>query len=148
MRLKSLHESGKQILAGFKFDLKNFLLKTGRFLGLGALIGFLGFLAVFPLWFFSTHHRRGYSIFVLSVLAFLLIFLLTRRLIRSYKQHANAVSFLRHIILPAVVKIGRVSLYILSIYGIVLLYVYGLYLAAVSVSLIFLLLLAYFKYGR
>lgn len=101
------------------------LARAARGLGLAlALMGAVALAAlliVYPLWYFSSRSGRGYTIFVLSVLAALIVFLIVRRLGRQSRSYGGFGELARRRILPALRTAGIVIAALAGVYGIVLL---------------------------
>ncbi len=102
----------------------------------------LCYVFVYPLWYFSSFHRQGYTYLVLIVLLIILVLLVIRAILRSKKDNGFAA------VLPGLLGVLRVVGSLTALYGIILLYSRGLIAAAVPLSILFLALLGYQKYGR
>ena len=101
------------------------LARTARGLGwalaLTAAAALAALLIVYPLWYFSSRSSRGYTVFVLSALTVLIVFLIARRLMRRSRSHGGLAELARSRILPALRTAGIVAAVLAGIYGIVLL---------------------------
>jgi len=111
------------------------------------LAGTLGVSAaiVFPLWYFSTHERRIFTIVVLCLFAAGILFLLFRRT-RAFWElppTERAARFRR-----LVLRLMSLVAYLVALYVILGLYVVGLLAAAIPLTMIYLLVLGYSLYVR
>ena len=100
---------------------------------------------VFPLWYFSTHDRRAYTIVVLVAAALAILFLLFRktRTFRGLPAKERARRFRR--------GIGRLLLviaYVVGLYIVFGFYVVGLVAAAIPLTVVYLAALGYTLYVR
>lgn len=138
-----LPEVGKRIALGF--------LCTGRkiaFLGgFGICICLIGFAVVFPLWYFSTNYSKGYTVFVLAVIAFFLLYTIIRGTTRLKEQHGNLLKVFTKGILPGFIKVLKALIGLFILYVIILLFSKGFLLIAVLFSIIYLAVIGYLKYA-
>jgi ethanolamine transporter EutH len=95
----------------------------GLALALLAAVALAALMIVYPLWYFSSRSGRGYTIFVLSVLAALIVFLIVRRLVRRSRVYGGIGELARRRILPALRTAGIVVAALAGAYGIALLLV-------------------------
>jgi len=93
----------------------------GLALALACAVILASLLIVYPLWYFSSRYGRGYTVFVLSALAALIIFLIARRLQRQSRRYGGFGALARRRILPALRVAGIVVGVLAGLYGIVLL---------------------------
>lgn len=100
---------------------------------------------VFPLWYFSTHSRRAYTIAVLSVFAAGIVFLLVRRS-RAFWELPGKERTRR--VRRFFAKLLSVLAYLVGLYIILGLYAVGLLVAAIPLTFVYLLILGYTLYAR
>lgn len=93
----------------------------GLALALAGAVTLVSLLIVYPLWYFSSRFGRGYTVFVLSALAALVLFLIARRLQRQSRRYGGFGALARRRILPALRVAGIVVGVLVGLYGIVLL---------------------------
>jgi ethanolamine transporter EutH len=93
----------------------------GLALALAAAVALVSLLIVYPLWYFSSRFGRGYTVFVLSALAALVLFLIARRLQRQSRRYGGFRVLARRRILPALRVAGIVVGVLAGLYGIALL---------------------------
>ena len=93
----------------------------GLALALAAAVALVSLLIVYPLWYFSSRFGRGYTVFVLSALAALILFLIARRLQRQSRRYGGFGALARQRILPAMRVAGIVVGVLAGLYGIALL---------------------------
>lgn len=100
---------------------------------------------VFPLWYFSTHDRRAYTIVVLIAAALALLFLLFRKTRAFWGLPAKERTrrFRR-----GIVRFFVVVAYIVGLYIVFGFYVVGLIAAAVPLTVVYLAALGYTLYVR
>lgn len=130
-----------QIVAGYFRSFRRIawsLLLLAATLGVSAAI-------VFPLWYFSTHERKIFTIVVLCLLAAGILFLLFRRTRAFWELSPNerAARFRR-----LALRLMSLFAYLVALYVILGLYVVGLLAAALPLTMIYLLVLGYSLYVR
>ncbi len=64
----------------------SFFISLGRFLLLALICAVLGFVVVWPLWYFAVNSPNLYSFIVLLVASLLVIFFISRKIVKSLKQ--------------------------------------------------------------
>lgn len=64
----------------------SFFIYLGRFLLLALICAVLGFVVVWPLWYFAVNSPNLYSFIVLLVASLLVIFFISRKIVKSLKQ--------------------------------------------------------------
>jgi ethanolamine transporter EutH len=93
----------------------------GLALALAGAVALAALLIVYPLWYFSSRAGRLYTLFVLSVLAALIVYLIARRIKRRSRDYGGFGVLARQRILPALRTAGIVVAALAGVYGIVLL---------------------------
>jgi hypothetical protein len=129
-------------------DLGRLLKTLGIFMAVVAAIAGFGVVLAVPLWYFSTHFKKGYTIFVLALVGFVLLFFLVRRLALAGRAAGGFYLFVGKSLLPILKKAALVLITLAVVYGIVLLFSRGWLIVAVITILAWLLLLGFLKYGR
>lgn len=100
---------------------------------------------VFPLWYFSTHDRTGYTIVVLGLAVVAVLFYMIRRTRAFWELTSDErAARVRRLLGRLLAVLG----YLVSLYIIFGLYVVGLLAAAVPLSVVYLLVLGYSLYAR
>lgn len=130
-----------QIAAGYSRSLRRVIVSMALIAGTVAMSAAV----VFPLWYFSTHARRAYTIAVLALFGAAILFLLVRRSRTFWELSANERSAR---VRRAIGKILSVLAYLVGLYLILGLYAIGLYAAAVPLTVLYLLVLGYSLYVR
>lgn len=100
---------------------------------------------VFPLWYFSTRDRTGYTLVVLGLAGAVILFLIARRM-RAFWELASEERTAR--VRRLLVRLLAVLGYLVGLYVIFGLYVVGLLPVAVPLSIVYLLVLGYSLYAR
>jgi ethanolamine transporter EutH len=90
-------------------------------LALLAAVALAAFLIVYPLWYFSSRSARAYTLFVLSVLAALIVFLIARRIARQSRIYGGLGELARRRFLPALRTTGIVIAALAGAYGVAVL---------------------------
>jgi hypothetical protein len=129
-------------------DLGRLLKTLGIFLAVVAAIAGFGVVLAVPLWYFSTNFKKGYTIFVLALVGFVLLFLLARRLTLAGRAAGGFYLFVEKSLLPILKKAALVLITLAVVYGIVFFVSRGWLIVAVITILAWLLLLGFLKYGR
>ncbi len=134
----------KRIGFGFWGAFRKLTLLLGFVLG----ISLIGFVLVLPLWYFADQHRSGYSIFVLLLFSILTIFLLWSRYRNLQERYGGTKQVLTQRVLPSLAKSAKILVTLIVLYGIILLFVQGIYIVAVPLGVIFLFVFGYITFGR
>lgn len=100
---------------------------------------------VFPLWYFSTHNRRGYTLMVLVVGCAAVLFMLFRKT-RAFWELAPRERLAK--IRRAATRVLIVIAYLVALYIVVGFWLVGMLAAAIPLSLAYLLVLGYSLYAR
>lgn len=127
---------------------RSIALKVLIFCGVVAAIAGIGIVFVFPLWYLATNYDRIYAILVLAVIAAAIIIWLGKKIANSWKNSTSGAQFTKDIVLMPLWKIARFAVALVPLYGILLLFVNGLIVAAVPASVVFLFGFGYVVYAR
>ena len=111
-------------------------------LGVTAL---LSFLIVFPLWYAATHARAVFTLSVFILAGLLLVAYVVIRLRKEIRE--SEVSF-KERFLGGVVRVSLIILYLILLFGVVLLFAMKMYFLAIPGLCLYLILLGFFRYGR
>ena len=100
---------------------------------------------VFPLWYFSTHDRTGYTIVVLALFACGFLALVLRRTGTFWRLPARERRLrIKRLVIRVIVFIG----YLIALYAILGFFVVGLLAVAIPLSVAYLFALGYTLYVR
>jgi hypothetical protein len=122
--------------------------KIGSFLVLlGAITVVSGIVAI-PLWYFSSNHAAGYTIFVVSLLAAALLYLLISRLVRLGRDPAALRTYFIRKILPILKTVAVIIASGAVVYGMALLVSRGYIILAIITAIVWIVLLGFLKYAR
>ena len=122
--------------------------KIGSFLVLLGVISIVSGIVAIPLWYFSSNHAAGYTIFVVALLAAALLYVLISRLARlGGEPEALRLYFMRKI-LPILKTVAVIVASIAVVYGIALLVSRGHTVLAIVTAILWILLLGFLKYAR
>jgi hypothetical protein len=122
--------------------------KIGSFLVLlGAITVVSGIVAI-PLWYFSSNHAVGYTIFVVSLLAAALLYLLISRLVRLGRDPAALRTYFIRKILPILKTVAVIIASGAVVYGMALLVSRGYIILAIITAIVWIVLLGFLKYAR
>jgi hypothetical protein len=114
---------------------------------LGAVCIVSGIVAI-PLWYFSSNHAVGYTIFVVSLLAAALLYVLISRLVRLSREPEALRSYVIRKFLPILKTVAVIVASAAVVYGIALLVSRGHTVAAIAAAILWILLLGFLKYAR
>jgi hypothetical protein len=117
------------------------------FIALG-LIAVSGFIIVYPLWYFAAGHRNLYTIFSAGLLLLAAVYVLFRKLRRAVRGAGGPGPYVRTRFFKKAKKLLFLFLAVLALYGIILLFIRGWFLAASGTSLIYVILLGVVLAGR
>ena len=122
--------------------------KVGIVLGLATSIALVGLILALPLWYFSSKFAAGYTVFVLSLIAGVLLALLISRVLGLSRNHGALRLYAIKTILPILKKAAVVVASLGVIYGIVFLISRGQAVLAIVAAVVWILLLGFLKYGK
>jgi len=131
--LKGYGDTGKRVMLLF--------LQTCVILLVSAVI-------VFPLWYFATQYTQAFTLtvgFLILIYIFFRIILKVRELARNTRQSGGDFSSLLNDFFK---KLGRIFFLLFCIFIVFILYVNGNLAIAIPVTLLVILTLGYFIYGR
>jgi hypothetical protein len=138
----------KRITGGILRAAGRVLARLGTTLAVLLSIAVLAAAVALPLWYFSSRSQRGYSIFVLTVMAGLLLFLLARRIILQSRLEGSFRGYAARRLLPRMRTAGLVVGTLLAAYGAAWLAGRARALPAAALAAGWLALLGYLRYGR
>lgn len=141
MNTTGLRRTLFQIVSGYTRSLRSAVVS----LALIAATVAVSAAVVFPLWYFSTHSRRAYTIAVLSFFAAGILFLLFRRS-RAFWELPGKERSKR--VRRFFGKLLSLVAYLVGLYLILGLYAVGLLAAAIPLTVIYLFILGYTLYAR
>ena len=124
------------------------LQKVGIVFGLVTSIALIGLILALPLWYFSSKFAAGYTVFVLSLVAAVLLALLISRIVGLSKNPGALRLYANKTILPILKKAAVVVASLGVIYGIVFLISRGQAVPAILAAVVWILLLGFLKYGK
>jgi len=122
--------------------------KIGSFLVLLVAISIMSGIVAIPLWYFSSNHAAGYTIFVVALLAAALLYVLISRLARLNSEPEALRSYFIRKILPILKTVAVIVASIAVVYGIALLFSRGYTVPAIITAILWILLLGFLKYAR
>ena len=122
--------------------------KLGAFIGLLGAIAAVSLIIAIPLWYFSDNFSRGYTIFVIALLAAALLYALISRFVRLRREPEAIRLYLKQKILPILKTAAIVVLTVAVIYASALLVSRGYTILAILAAGCWILLLGFLKYAR
>jgi hypothetical protein len=122
--------------------------KIGSFLVILGAISILSAIVAIPLWYFSSKHADGYTIFVIALLAAVLLYTLISRLIRLGRDPEALQSYFNRKILPILKTVAVIVASVAVVYGIALLLSRGYTILSIIAAVLWILLLGFLKYAR
>lgn len=122
--------------------------KIGSFLVLLGVISIVSAIVAIPLWYFSSNHAAGYTIFVVALLAAALLYVLISRLARLGGEPETLRLYFMRKILPILKTVAVIVASIAVVYGIALLVSRGRTVLAIVTAILWILLLGFLKYAR
>jgi hypothetical protein len=122
--------------------------KIGSFLVLLGAISIVSGIVAIPLWYFSSNHAAGYTIFVVALLAAALLYVLISRLVRLGREPQALQSYFVRKFLPILKTVTVVVASVAVVYGIALLVSRGYTVPAIITAILWILLLGFLKYAR
>lgn len=105
-------------------------------------------LIAFPIWYLATQHIKTYTVASLAIFAAGLVVVAVRGVGKSIRSRGGTGVYLRDIIYPFLLSLGRTVIIIGSLYGIAILFSRALYGYAVGGTVVFIVISGYFLYVR
>lgn len=130
-----------QIVSGYSRSLRSLLISVALIAATVAVSAAV----VFPLWYFSTHSRRAYTIAALALFGAGILFLLVRRS-RAFWELPGTERSRR--VRRFFARLLSVLAYLAGLYIILGFYAVGLLAAAIPLTVVYLLVLGYTLYVR
>lgn len=112
------------------------------------LVVLTGFLIVYPLWYFASGYKDGYSLASLSFLLLSIVFFLTGRLRASIRGAGNPGIWFKKKFRAFFKKLVFVFLAAAALYAMIFLFARGYILAASGITLVYLVILGVVLAGR
>jgi len=122
--------------------------KIGSFLVLLCAVSIVSGIVAIPLWYFSSNHAGGYTIFVVALLAAALLYVLITRLVRLGREPGALRSYVIRKFLPILKTAAVIIASAAVVYGIALLVSRGYTVPAILTAILWILLLGFLKYAR
>ena len=122
--------------------------KIGSFLVLLGAISIVSGIIAIPLWYVSSNHAAGYTIFVVALLAAALLYVLISRLVRMGREPEALQAYFNRKILPILKTVAVIVASVAVVYGIALLVSRGYTVIAIVTAILWILLLGFLKYAR
>jgi hypothetical protein len=122
--------------------------KFGAFIALLGAIAAISLIIAIPLWYFSDNFARGYTIFVIALLAAALLYALISRFLRLRREPEAIRLYLKQKFLPILKTAAIVVLSAAVIYASALLVSRGYTILAILTAGCWILLLGFLKYAR
>jgi hypothetical protein len=114
-------------------------------------LGFIavsGFILVYPLWYFAAGYKNLYTLFSISILLLAAVYVLVRKLRQAVRGAGGSGRYIRVRLFKKAKKLFFLFLLILALYGIILLFIRGHFLAASGMALICVIFLGAVLAGR
>jgi hypothetical protein len=122
--------------------------KIGSFVVLLGVISIASVIIAVPLWYFSSSHAAGYTIFVIALLAAALLYVLISRLVRLGRDPEALRLYFNRRILPILKTAAVILASVAVVYGIALLVSRGYTVLSIAAAVLWILLLGFIKYAR
>ncbi|MEW5817496.1 MAG: hypothetical protein AB1798_19125 [Spirochaetota bacterium] len=144
MNVLDVNELLKKIFSGYLNTAKK-LVVVLLFL---ALTGLTSAIVVFPLWYLATEHREVFTILVFFLFLSLVIFAVVMKVIRAFRPHQNPKEKISAFLRRFSARLLILLFFLSAVYLLAFLYTSGILLAAVPLTILFILILGYILYGR
>jgi hypothetical protein len=122
--------------------------KIGSFLALLCAISVVSLIVAIPLWYFSSNHAEGYTLFVVALLAAALLYVLISRLVRLGREPEALRAYFIRKFLPILKTAAVIVASVAVVYGIALLVSRGRTVLGIITAILWILLLGFLKYAR
>jgi hypothetical protein len=130
----------ERILRGYLGALRG----LGLFFGLLILSGLISLVIVFPLWFLATRNKEVYTALVLIFLGLAVLMLLLFRIRRAAVESSP---LLKERLMLSLKRFAQFFLFLVILYGIVLLFSLKLFFIASLSLIVFFVLFGIIRYG-